>query len=205
MARRFKIVLASSSPRRRRLLEQVGVPFEVDDPGEVETACGRPEEQAVENAVAKARKIAEQRGEGLVVGADTVVVFKGKVFGKPEDARDAKAMLRTLSGKVHSVITGLAVVDAASGRVETDFVETLVHMRLLSDEEIAAYVATGEPFGKAGGYAIQGVGGLIVEEIRGCFYNVVGLPLSRLDSLLRGFGVQLLKGPKEDRTHPEPV
>lgn len=197
--------MASSSPRRRRLLEQVGVPFEVDDPGEVETASGRPEEQAVGNAVAKARKIAEQRGEGLVVGADTVVVFKGKVFGKPEDARDAKAMLRTLSGKVHSVITGLAVVDAASGRVETDFVETLVHMRLLSDEEIAAYVATGEPFGKAGGYAIQGVGGLIVEEIRGCFYNVVGLPLSRLDSLLRGFGVQLLKGPKEDRTHPEPV
>lgn len=205
MARRFKIVLASSSPRRRRLLEQIGVPFEVDDPGEVETASGRPEEQAVGNAVAKARKIAEQRGEGLVVGADTVVVFKGKVLGKPEDARDAKAMLRTLSGKVHSVITGLAVVDAASGRVETDFVETLVHMRLLSDEEIAAYVATGEPFGKAGGYAIQGVGGLIVEEIRGCFYNVVGLPLSRLDSLLRGFGMQLLKGPKADRTHPEPV
>ena len=197
--------MASSSPRRRRLLEQVGVPFEVDDPGEVETASGRPKEQAVGNAVAKARKIAEQRGEGLVVGADTVVVFKGKVFGKPEDTRDAKAMLRTLSGKVHTVITGLAVVDAASGRVETDFVETLVHMRLLSDEEIAAYVATGEPFGKAGGYAIQGVGGLIVEEIRGCFYNVVGLPLSRLDSLLRGFGVQLLKGPKEDRTHPEPV
>ena len=159
-----------------------------------------PEEQAVGNAVAKARKIAEQMGEGIVVGADTVVVFEGRVFGKPRDASEAKDMLRTLRGKVHRVLTGMAVVDAVLGRVETDLVETLVLMRPLSDEEIAAYVATGEPFGKAGGYAIQGVGGLLVEEVRGCFYNVVGLPLSRLDSLLKRFGVHILSVQEVDRT-----
>ena len=139
-------------------------------------------------------------GEGIVVGADTVVVFEGRVLGKPRDASEAKDMLRTLRGKVHSVLTGMAVVDAVLGRVETDLVETLVRMRPLSDEEIAAYVATGEPFGKAAGYAIQGVGGLLVEEVRGCFYNVVGLPLSRLDSLLKRFGVHILSVQEVDRT-----
>jgi len=200
MERRFKIVLASSSRRRRRLLEQVGAPFEAVDPGEVEATSGMPEEQAVGNAVAKARKIAEQMGEGIVVGADTVVVFEGRVLGKPRDASEAKDMLRTLRGKVHSVLTGMAVVDAVLGLVETDLVETLVRMRPLSDEEIAAYVSTGEPFGKAGGYAIQGVGGLLVEEVRGCFHNVVGLPLSRLDSLLKRFGVHILSVQEVDRT-----
>lgn len=176
------------------MLEQVGAPFEVVDPGEVEIASGRPEEQVVANALAKARKIAEQMGEGIVVGADTVVVFEGRVLGKPRDASETKDMLRTLSGNVHRIITGMAVVDVVSGRVETDFVETLVRMKPLSDEEITAYVATGEPFGKAGGYAIQGLGGLLVEEVRGCFYNVVGLPLSRLDVLLKRFDVHLLRG-----------
>lgn len=191
--------MASSSPRRRRLLEQVAVPFEVVDPGEVETASGGPEEQVVGNALAKARKIAEQMGEGIVVGADTVVVFESRILGKPRDAPGAMVMLRTLSGNVHKVITGMAVVDAVSGRMETNLVETLVRMRPLSDEEIVAYVATGESFGKAGGYAIQGVGGLLVEEVRGCFYNVVGLPLSRLDGLLKRFGVRILGRPKDRR------
>ena len=184
--------MASSSPRRRRLLEQIGVPFEVIDPGDVESASGRPEEQVIENAVAKARRVAERLGEGLVVGADTVVVIGGRVLGKPGDASEAEEMLRALSGSVHRVLTGIAVVDAASGRTEADVVATAVRMRPLSEDEIAAYVATGEPLGKAGGYAIQGVGALLVEEIRGCFYNVVGLPLSRLDALLRRFGAGIL-------------
>lgn len=192
MSDRFKIVLASSSPRRRQLLKQVGVSFEVSDPGEVETASGGLEEQAVGNALSKARKIAEQREEGIVVAADTVVVFEGKVLGKPVGAEEAMSMLGKLSGNVHRVITGLAVVDASSGKAETDYGETIVHIRPLSQDEIAAYVATCEPFGKAGGYAIQGVGALLVEEIRGCFYNVVGLPLSRLGELLKRFNVQLL-------------
>ncbi len=184
--------MASSSPRRRRLLEQIGVPFEVIDPGDVESASGRPEEQVIENAVAKARRVAERLGEGLVVGADTVVVTGGRVLGKPRDASEAEEMLRALSGLVHRVLTGIAVVDAASGRTEADVVATAVRMRPLSEDEIAAYVATGEPLGKVGGYAIQGVGALLVEEIRGCFYNVVGLPLSRLDALLMRFGAGIL-------------
>lgn len=194
----FKIVLASSSPRRQRLLEQVGLPHEVVDPGEVETASGEPEKRALENAEVKARRVAERVGEGLVVGADTVVVVDDRILGKPRDASEARVMLRALSGRVHRVITGIAVVDAVSGRAEADAVETLVHMRPLSEEEIAAYVATGEPIGKAGGYAIQGVGALLVEEIQGCFYNVVGLPLSRLEELLRRFGVRILQGPEGD-------
>lgn len=187
--------MASSSPRRRRLLEQVGVSFEVIDPGEVEGASGRPEERVVENAVAKARRVAEKLGEGIVVGADTVVVVDERVLGKPRDASEAEEMLRILSGCVHRVLTGVAVVDAASGRTEAEVVETFVRMHGLSGEEISTYVATGEPLGKAGGYAIQGVGALLVEEVRGCFYNVVGLPLSRLDALLKRFDVYILGDP----------
>jgi len=194
----LKIVLASSSPRRRRLLEQVGVPHEAVDPGEVETTAGRPEEQVMENAAAKARKVAEEVGGGLVVGADTVVVVDGRLLGKPEDASEAVAMLRTLSGRVHRVMTAVVVVDAVSGRAEMDIAETRVYMRALSEEEIEAYVATGEPLGKAGGYAIQGVGALLVDDVRGCFYNVVGLPLSRLERLLKRFGVHILGGPGGD-------
>jgi len=194
----LKIVLASSSPRRRRLLEQVGVPYRAVDPGEVETASGRPKEQALENAAAKARKVAVMVGEGLVVGADTIVVVDGRVLGKPVDASEVRAMLRTLSGRAHRAVTGIAVVDSVSGRIEAEVVETMVHMRALSEEEIAAYVATGEPLGKSGGYAIQGVGALLVDEVQGCFYNVVGLPLSRLERLLKRFGVHILGGPGGD-------
>lgn len=192
-------MLASSSPRRMRLLEQAGVPFEAVDPGKVEAATGVPEERALGNASAKARRVAERIGKGLVVGADTLVVVDGRVLGKPGDASEAAVMLRSLSGRVHRVVTGLAVVDAASGREESDVVETMVRMRALSEEEVEAYVATGEPLGKAGGYAIQGVGALLVNEIRGCFYNVVGLPLSRLDGLLKRFGVHILGGPGRRR------
>lgn len=192
--------MASSSPRRRRLLAQVGVSFEVIDPGEVEGASGRPEERVVENAVAKARRVAEKLGEGIVVGADTVVVVDERVLGKPRDASEAEEMLRVLSGCVHRVLTGVAVVDAASGRTEAEVVETFVRMHDLSGEEISTYVATGEPFGKAGGYAIQGVGALLVGEVRGCFYNVVGLPLSRLDALLKRFDVYILGDPVRVRT-----
>lgn len=196
----LKIVLASSSPRRRLLLEQVGVPHRVIDPGEVETALGRPKEQALDNAAAKARKVAAMVGEGLVVGADTVVVVDGRILGKPVDASEVKAMLRTLSGRAHRVITGLVVVDSVSGRTEAEVVETMVYMRALSEKEIEAYAATGEPLGKAGGYAIQGVGALLVDDIRGCFYNVVGLPLSRLERLLKRLGVHILGGPEGDTT-----
>jgi len=193
MSRRLKIVLASSSPRRRRLMEQLGITFEVVDPGDVdETISGDPEDAVRRNALSKALKVARGVGEGLVVSADTIVVLDDGILGKPSSASEAEEMLRTLRGSVHRVLTGLAVVEAGSGRVETDVVETLVRMLEFSDEDLEAYVATGEPLGKAGGYAIQGLGAVLVADVRGCFYNVVGLPLSRLNTIIKEFGVHAL-------------
>ena len=174
-------------------MEQLGIPFEVVNPGDVdETTSGAPEEAVRRNALSKALKVAREVGEGFVVGADTVVVLDERILGKPSCPSEAVEMLRALRGSVHRVLTGLAVVEAGSGSVETDVVETCVRMLEFSDEDLGAYVATGEPLGKAGGYAIQGLGAVLVEEVRGCFYNVVGLPLSRLNTLLKEFGVHAL-------------
>jgi len=193
MSKRLKIVLASTSERRKRLLERLGLPFEVVDPGEVvEVASGRPEEIVSMNSLAKAMRVAGDLEEGVVVGADTVVVKDGRILGKPQSPSEAEEMLKALRGTVHRVLTGISVVDVGSGRRESVVVETRIHMLPLSDDEVDRYVATGEPLGKAGGYAIQGLGALLVDEVHGCFYNVVGLPLSRLNSVLRSFGVRMM-------------
>ncbi len=191
MARLFKIVLASTSPRRRELMERLGVPFDVIAPeGVEEIQEGDPREVVTINASAKASKVADGLSEGLVVGADTVVVVGETIMGKAEDPKEARAMLAALEGRMHRVLTGLAVVDAETGRGDVAVVETMVWIRPLTDQEIGDYVSTGEPMGKAGGYAIQGAGGALVERIEGCFENVVGLPLSRLRSMLEGFGLE---------------
>ena len=188
-----KIVLASSSPRRVKLLKQLGVPFDVMEPDGVhEEDDGVPEEVVIRNAQAKADHVASKLDEGIVVGADTIVVLGDAIIGKAMNDQEATEMLGALQGRSHRVLTGLVVVDASSKRMETDVVETHVTFRSLSEEEIARYVATGEPLGKAGGYAVQGIGAVIVEEVHGCFYNVVGLPLYRLNMLLEKFGVILL-------------
>ena len=188
-----KIVLASSSPRRVKLLKQLGVPFEVMEPDGVhEEDDGVPEEVVLRNAQAKADQVASKLDEGIVVGADTIVVLGDAIIGKAMNDQEATEMLVALQGRSHRVLTGLVVVDASSKRMETDVVETHVTFRSLSEEEVARYVATGEPLGKAGGYAVQGIGAVIVEEVHGCFYNVVGLPLYRLNMLLEKFGVILL-------------
>jgi len=174
-------------------MEQLGIPFEVADPGDVEeTTSGNPEEAVLRNSLAKAVKVAGGLEEGIVVGADTVVVKGDRILGKPGGPAEAKEMLRALNGSSHRVLTGIAVVDAGTGRVESDVVETLVNMLPLSEEDIDRYVASGEPLGKAGGYAIQGMGAVLVEGIDGCFHNVVGLPLSRLSALLRKFSVNVM-------------
>lgn len=188
-----KIVLASSSPRRVKLLKQLGVPFEVMEPDGVhEEDDGVPEEVVLRNAQAKVDHVASKLDDGIVVGADTIVVLGDAIIGKAMNDQEATEMLGALQGRSHRVLTGLAVVDASSKRMETDVVETHVTFRSLSEEEVARYVATGEPLGKAGGYAVQGIGAVIVEEVHGCFYNVVGLPLYRLNMLLEKFGVILL-------------
>ncbi|NQT07971.1 septum formation protein Maf [Candidatus Bathyarchaeota archaeon] len=188
-----KIVLASSSPRRVKLLKQLGVPFEVVEPDGVhEEDDGVPEEVVLRNAQAKADHVASKLDEGIVIGADTIVVLGDTIIGKAMTDQEATEMLTALQGRTHRVLTGLAVVDASSKRTETDVVETVVTFQPLTEDEVARYVASGEPLGKAGGYAVQGLGAVIVEEVHGCFYNVVGLPLYRLNVLLEKFGIILL-------------
>ena len=174
-------------------MEQLGVPFEVADPGDVEeTTSGRPEVAVAENAFAKASRVAEQLDEGIVIGADTIVVKEGVILGKPVNSSGAEETLRALSGSEHRVLTGIAVIDAVNGTSKSDVVETRVKFLPLSEEEISTYVGTGEPLGKAGGYAIQGLGAVLVDEIHGCYNNVVGLPLSRLSAILKELNVQIL-------------
>jgi len=172
---------------------RLGIPFEAVDPGDIDEATeGRPEDVVRVNSLAKAKGVADRLGEGIVVGADTIVVKDDKILGKPSSPSEAEEMLRSLEGSVHRVLTGLTVMDADSRRVRSEVVETLVWMLPLSEDEIGAYISTGEPMGKAGGYAIQGFGGILVEGIQGCYYNVVGLPISKLSSILRDFGVRML-------------
>jgi septum formation protein len=157
-------------------------------------ACGPPiPHSAIRPSTGSGRaELAEARiPQCLVLGADTIVECEGKTLGKPADAAEARAMLRALSGRTHQVVTGAALVDAASGRAETGAALTEVTFLALTDAEIAAYVETGEPFGKAGAYAIQEMGGLLVEGIRGSPSNVIGLPVTLVQDLLRRFGLDL--------------
>jgi septum formation protein len=190
----MSLILASASPRREELLRQVGCAFTVMA-SEAEEENDRqlpPAALAVDHALAKARDVALRVSPGdAVVGADTIVVLDGQVYGKPRDVAEARRMLAALAGREHQVITGVAVVkdDAAW----TDFAVTAVRFRALTPKEIERYLAGGEPLGKAGAYAIQGEGALLVEGITGCYSNVVGLPLVTLDKLLRrAVGVGLL-------------
>lgn len=196
------IILASNSPRRRDLLRQIGVDFTVD-PADVDESAlpnEQPETHAIRLALEKARVVAARAGSGIVIAADTIVVLDNKILGKPADARDAERMLQMLSGRMHSVITGLAVMDAATGETLTRASVTRVWFRSLGSREIAAYVATGEPIDKAGAYGIQERGALLVERIDGCYTNVVGLPLSLLGELLRSFGVDMTRLERRDGT-----
>ena len=188
------IILASNSPRRRELLRQIGVAF-TSDPADVDERILPGEDAeayAVRVALDKASVAAGRAGNGIVVAADTIVVFGDTILGKPADVRDAERMLGMLSGGVHRVISGLAVVDAKTGRTQTGVAVTTVWFRDLAPEEIRSYVSTGEPLDKAGAYGIQEKGSLLVEKIEGCYFNVVGLPLSLLGKMLREFGVNLL-------------
>lgn len=187
------IILASASPRRSELLKQAGCKFEVRV-SHVEEKLDTgllPEDLAISLAREKALAVAATaEEEDVVIGADTLVVLRGKVYGKPADPEDAWRMLSELSGQEHQVITGVAVVRGS--RLWTDFAITTVVMAALPPKKIERYIATGEPFGKAGSYAIQGIGALLVERISGCYNNVVGLPLVTLASLLERAGIELL-------------
>ncbi len=181
------LILASSSPRRAAILRQLGIPFTVQVSRVAEGEFSGSLAQRVESlAWAKAKAVADKT-DGLVLGADTLVALDGEVLGKPQDDLDAVRMLSRLSGKVHQVMTGLATV--GEGRELCGHQLTRVRMRTLSRGEIERYVATGEPQDKAGAYGIQGRGAALIEEISGCYYNVVGLPVALLIEQLSNFGI----------------
>lgn len=185
------LVLASTSPRRISLLRQLGIPFEAVDPGDAENSVSNdPVTHVKDHALAKAEAIAKKYKERIVIAADTIVVLDGAILEKPKDTEDAKKMLRTLCGRTHTVISAVALIKA--GRVDLKTEETRVTMKAFSEEEIEAYIATGEPMDKAGAYAAQGVGAFIIERVEGCFYNVVGLPLSLLYDMLKDADVEPL-------------
>lgn len=187
------IVLASASPRRQELLLQAGCSFSIvpSDFCENNFLEVAPEELARMHAREKAFAVAKMQPQGeIVIGADTIVVLENKIFGKPQDEADALCMLSALNGRTHVVYTGVAVV--RDNLVFDAVVATCVTLRSITPDEIQAYVKTGEPLGKAGAYAIQGRGALLVERIDGCYSNVVGLPLATLASLLEKVGVRLL-------------
>ena len=181
-------VLASGSPRRRHLLEQLGLSFRVEVSGVPESVEGDPPPDALVEQLArrKAEAVAADAREALVLGADTVVVLDGYVLEKPADAEDARSMLRRLSGRTHTVYSGIALVHAVTDRVVSRHAITRVTFSNLTDDEIADYVRTGSPMDKAGSYGIQDDrGALFVERIDGDYYNVVGLPLHTLYRTLR--------------------
>jgi len=178
-----RLVLASASPRRRWLLAGQGLRFAVAEPGiDEDAATGAPAGIARRLALAKARAVAARRADAWCLGADTVVAVGGRALGKPRDAADAASMLRALSGRRHDVHTGVALV--GPGFAATRVVTTAVRFRRLRAAEIAAYVATGEPFDKAGAYAAQGRGAVLLAGIQGDWSNVVGLPLGAVRALL---------------------
>lgn len=179
-----KLILASASPRRAALLEQIGLAFQVVKSSFRELPLAR-EEMVEQLALAKAESVRLRFPGDLILGADTVVVLDGEIFGKPRNAAQAAAMLASLSGRVHRVITGIALLQGNKSLTAKE--ETLVFMRSFDAGEIEAYIAGGEPFDKAGAYGIQGRGAVFVERIEGCYFNVVGLPLSRLTLMLREF------------------
>ena len=189
----MQFVLASASPRRRELVELMGlhplkilpaVGEEVAEPGLTGGAL------AEMLALHKAREVAQSAGaDDIVIGADTIVCLEDTVFGKPHDAEDAARMLRALSGRAHTVYTGVAVI--RGGETRTHAEATTVRFRPLTDAEIAGYIATGEPMDKAGAYGIQGKGALLVSGIDGDFYNVMGLPVCALGEMLKELGITL--------------
>lgn len=190
-----EIVLASGSPRRKDLLRQIGIVFQVMPSNVDETVVGNPdpEELVQELSYKKAMDVAERlRGtDSLIIGADTVVVKNG-ILGKPENEKQAFEMLKSLQNEWHEVVTGIALVHSTNGKSFKQYEKTRVKMRALTDSVIYSYIKTGEPLDKAGAYGIQGMGALLVESIEGCYFNVVGLPLSRLNLMLEDFGVRVL-------------
>lgn len=189
-----QFILASASPRRREILAGLGVDLQVlpSQIDETLQAGESPPSYVQRLAREKARDISRKLAQGIVIGADTVVVLDSRILGKPTDADDARAMLAALANQWHTVFTGVAVINCHDGQEKVDYCATRVKFTPLSDEEIEWYIKSGEPFDKAGAYAIQGLGTIFIEAIEGNYLNVVGLPVTLLRRMVASLGVRLI-------------
>jgi len=189
-----KIILASTSPRRKEILEKLKMPFEIQESNYEEdmTLDMTPEKLAEYLSMGKAKAVAGKNENAIIIAADTFVVYKDKLLGKPKSVESAKEMLEMLSGKEHEIITGVAIIDTGTGKVKSFSGFTKVFFEKLTPEIIDAYIKTGEPMDKAGSYAMQEIGALLINRIEGDFFNAMGLPLKRLVEELKDFGVFVL-------------
>ena len=189
----MRIILASTSPRRRDIMSLLGLPFEVRDPDFQETTREdlTPEDEALELALGKARSIAGGEKDALVVGGDTLIALDHEKIGKPSDPDDAASILRRLAGRTHRILTAVALIDSPTRREETHLERVEVRMRPSTDAEIAGYVARGESMDKAGAYSIQGEGHRLIESMRGDYLAAVGMPLRPIARYLQRHGAEV--------------
>lgn len=189
-----KIILASGSPRRKELLEQIGLNFEIDKSDYVEDMSlpMKPEELAKFLSGKKAGAVAHKYSEGIIIAADTFIVLENEILGKPHTEEKAREMLRKISGQVVCSVTGFTVFDAGSKKEISQAVSTKIFIKELDRKEIDNYVATGETLDKAGAFGIQNRGTLIIEKIEGSYSNIVGLPLFEMGAVLKEFGISII-------------
>ncbi|MBD1371779.1 septum formation inhibitor Maf [Hazenella sp. IB182357] len=190
------MVLASGSPRRKELLNNIGLMFRVQT-SEIDEhidAHASPQDNVMKLALQKATAVANSCDDAIVIGADTVVVLEGQILGKPSDTKEAVEMLQSLQGRVHEVFTGIALVEVRAGniyRTQERARCTRVWMKPLDRDRMEWYVGTGDPMDKAGAYGIQGIGSILVDQIEGCFFNVMGLSVSLIDEMFKNWGIQV--------------
>ncbi|MNW31398.1 Septum formation protein Maf [compost metagenome] len=201
-----RVILASTSPRRKELVASLNIPYDIvpshaDEttpenwsPDQIVTELAKRKAEAVYNSL---KSSGSSRPDGVIVGSDTIVVRDGEVLGKPSDEDEAATMISSLQGRSHTVYSGVACIDSNTGETLVDYRSTEVTMRSLSNEEVLAYARSGEGLDKAGAYAIQGLGATLVTGIQGCYFNVVGLPLSLLAQMLEHFGIRVLDNGKK--------
>ncbi|MFA6050378.1 MAG: Maf family protein [Candidatus Paceibacterota bacterium] len=189
-----EIILASNSPRRKEIFAKTNLPFVTEDSGYEEdmSLAMPPIELAKYLSLGKAKASGERHPDAIVIAADTFVVFEGKLLGKPKSEDHAREMLRMLSGKENDVITGVAILDTKTGKTVSFHDTSKIFMKEMSEETIDAYIKTGDPMDKAGAYAVQEIGAVLIEKIEGDFFNVMGLPISRLADHLKDFDVSIL-------------
>ncbi len=196
MMNRPSLILASTSPRRRQLLTVLGLDFEVIPPHADERLLPEeaPREHVARLSRLKAHEVGKNYPDRWIIAADTIVFIDGIILGKPRDEQEARSMLSRLSGREHTVMTGFAVHQTGAVKTVSNVVESFVKVKELCDQEITGYINTGEPFDKAGGYAIQGIGMFMVEKVRGSYTNVIGLPMCEVVNALRQVGaIQFLE------------